>query len=183
MRSRARILGHSIHQMLIVFPLGLLGMAAIFDAVHMAIDSPRIADAAFWMLVLGVATGLVAAVFGFIDWLAIPQHTRARRIGAAHGGVMVAAVAAFAASALLRWDSPAQPPIEAAAFSFAGLALALLGGWLGGELVTRLSVGVDEGAHLDAPNSITHPVAAPLAPLGPMSPVEHSARSPGNAEP
>lgn len=29
-------------------------------------------------------------------------------------------------------------------------------GWLGGELVDRLSVGVDDGANLDAPNSLTH---------------------------
>jgi hypothetical protein len=28
--------------------------------------------------------------------------------------------------------------------------------WLGGELVDRLGVGVDPGAHLNAPNSRTH---------------------------
>ncbi len=28
-------------------------------------------------------------------------------------------------------------------------------GWLGGELVDRLGVGMDEGANLDAPNSLT----------------------------
>ena len=31
MESRAKLLGHPIHQMLIVFPLGLLAMAVIFD--------------------------------------------------------------------------------------------------------------------------------------------------------
>ena len=31
MDSRAKLLGHPIHQMLIVFPLGLLAMAIIFD--------------------------------------------------------------------------------------------------------------------------------------------------------
>ena len=35
-------------------------------------------------------------------------------------------------------------------FAFAGVT-----GWLGGELVDRLSVGVDEGAHLDAPSSLS----------------------------
>jgi len=40
--------------------------------------------------------------------------------------------------------------------SFVGVALAIVTGWLGGELVGRLGVGVDDGAHLDAPNSITH---------------------------
>jgi hypothetical protein len=35
------------------------------------------------------------------------------------------------------------------------LVLALIAGWLGGELVERLGVGVDEGAHLNAPNSLS----------------------------
>ena len=35
------------------------------------------------------------------------------------------------------------------------VAVALVTGWLGGELVERLRVGVDEGAHLDAPNSLS----------------------------
>jgi hypothetical protein len=35
-------------------------------------------------------------------------------------------------------------------------------GWLGGELVARLSVGVDEAAHVDAPNSVReHGVVEP----------------------
>jgi len=39
--------------------------------------------------------------------------------------------------------------------SFAGVVLALVTGWLGGELVDRLGVGVDDGAHLNAPNSLS----------------------------
>jgi uncharacterized membrane protein len=35
-----------------------------------------------------------------------------------------------------------------------GVALALVTAWLGGELVYRLRVGVDDGASLDAPSSI-----------------------------
>jgi uncharacterized membrane protein len=36
-----------------------------------------------------------------------------------------------------------------------GLGLGSVGGWLGGELVDRLGVGVDDGAHLDAPSSLS----------------------------
>ena len=39
--------------------------------------------------------------------------------------------------------------------SFAGFALAMLTGWLGGELVERLGVAVYDGAHLDAPNTLS----------------------------
>jgi uncharacterized membrane protein len=45
------------------------------------------------------------------------------------------------------------PPTAAIVLSALAVGLALITGWLGGELVDRLGVGVDDGAHLDAPNS------------------------------
>ena len=39
--------------------------------------------------------------------------------------------------------------------SLLGVGLAGLTGWLGGELVDRLGVGVDEGAHLDSPSALS----------------------------
>jgi uncharacterized membrane protein len=36
-----------------------------------------------------------------------------------------------------------------------GAGLALVTGWLGGELVDRLGVGVDEGANVNAPSSLS----------------------------
>jgi hypothetical protein len=41
------------------------------------------------------------------------------------------------------------------------VVLSLVTAWLGGELVERLGVGVDEGAHLDAPNSLSGRAARP----------------------
>jgi uncharacterized membrane protein len=76
-------------------------------------------------------------------------------VGLTHGVVNVAVLALFITSASLRWDDPAAPQTLAHAAAFTGLALALLGGWLGGELVSRLGVGVHEGAHLNCPNSLS----------------------------
>jgi uncharacterized membrane protein len=155
MHSRARFLGHSIHQQLIVFPLGLLSAAVIFDIVHLVISNPTMAVVAFWMLVSGVIGGLVAAPFGWIDWLAIPQGTRAKAIGLTHGVSNVTAIFFFIVSAGLRWQDAENPQLWAHITSFAGLLFALLGGWLGGELVSRLGVGVYDGAHLNSPNSLS----------------------------
>jgi uncharacterized membrane protein len=107
------------------------------------------------MIAAGVVTGLLAAPFGFIDWLGIPAGTRAKRIGAVHGIGNVVVVVLFALSWLMRGDAPRNPGALALALSFAAGALALFTGWLGGELVDRLAVGVDEGAHVDAPSSLT----------------------------
>jgi hypothetical protein len=35
------------------------------------------------------------------------------------------------------------------------LMIGSVAGWLGGELVDRLGVGVDDGAHLNAPSSLS----------------------------
>src|SRR5262250_2966300 len=84
MEARAKLFGHPIHQMLIVFPLGLLGMGVIFDIVFLSTESQIFSAVAYWMMIAGIAGGLLAAPFGFIDWLGIPRGTRARRIGAVH---------------------------------------------------------------------------------------------------
>ena len=52
-----------------------------------------------------IVTGLLAAPFGFIDWLSIPSATRAKRIGAVHGGGNVLVVLLFALSWTLRGDA------------------------------------------------------------------------------
>jgi uncharacterized membrane protein len=74
----------------------------------------------------------------------------------------------FAASWLVRRDDPAQPETLAIVLSVAGGALSLVTGWLGGELVDRLGVGVDDGANLNATSSLRGPATgetrAPLRP-------------------
>ena len=155
MKAKERLFGHPIHQMLIVFPLGLLATSLFFDIAHLSSGNPPWATIAYYLIVVGIISGLIAAVFGLIDWLAIPRGTRAKRIGLLHGGGNVVVVLLFVGSWLLRRDNPGAPETTAIVLSALAVLLALVTGWLGGELVDRLGVGVDEGANLDAPNSLT----------------------------
>jgi uncharacterized membrane protein len=156
MRSHVRLLGHPVHPMLIVFPLGLLATSLIFDLVALASGNASWAGASFYMIAAGVLGGLLAAVFGAIDWLAIPSGTRAKRIGLWHGAGNVVVVGLFALGWLLRWNEPAAPGAASMDLSVAAVTLALITSWLGGELVDRLGVGVEDGAHLNAPSSLSH---------------------------
>ena len=156
MEARARLFGHPVHQMLIVFPLGLLATAVVFDLVYFGTDDPVFATVAYWLLVAGVIGGLLAAPFGFADWLKIPPDTRAKRIGAMHGGGNLVVTLLFLASVWLRNDAELPPPASAYVCSFLGAGLALVTAWLGGELVDRLGIGVSEGANVDAPSSLRH---------------------------
>ena len=155
MESRAKLLGHPVHQMLVVFPLGLLAGAVGFDVAYLFTDNGRWAETAYWLIGAGVVTGLLAAPFGFIDWSAIPRNTRAKRIGALHGGGNAIVLVSFLVSVLLRNDLPSAPPALAYVCSFLGAGIALVTAWLGGELVDRLGIGVSDGAHVDAPSSLS----------------------------
>ena len=153
MESRARMMGHPIHPILVSFPLGLLTTAVIFDVVHLLTGGARWAEISFWMIAAGVVGGLLAAVFGLIDWLAIPSGTRAKAMGLAHGLSNVVMVALFAGSWLLRSGASGHPGILPIVLSLLGVGFASLGGFLGGELVFRMGMGVAEGANLNASGS------------------------------
>ena len=156
MESKAKLLGHPVHPMLIVLPLGLFIAAVVFDAIYLWRGSPAFATAAYWNIAAGVVGGLLAAVFGAIDWFAIPSGTRAKRIGLLHGGCNVVVVAIFALVWLMRGaDGDTAPTTMLFLLEIVALVLGSVAGWLGGELVDRLAVGVDDGAHLDAPSSLS----------------------------
>lgn len=156
MRARATALGHAIHPILIVYPLGLLSSAVIFDIIYFATDRVSFAFAAAHTTAVGVLGGVVAAIFGLIDWLAIPNATRAWRVGLLHGLGNGMVLILFAGSWLLRNGEPDWRPTGAAfALAVVGLAIAGVTGWLGGELVERLGVSVEPDAHLDATSSLS----------------------------
>jgi uncharacterized membrane protein len=160
MESKAKIFGHPIHQMLVAFPLGLLGASLIFDIVHFVTGDGKWAEFAFWMIALGIATGLMAGVFGLIDFLAIPGRTRAKSGGVWHGLGNAVVLGLFAISCLLRWPNPSAPAVSAVILSAIGVGFAIGTSWLGGELVDQFGVGVNEGANLNAPNSLSGRPAA-----------------------
>jgi uncharacterized membrane protein len=127
----------------------------IFDVLYAATGNGDLATFSFWALAAGLVGGLAAAIFGLIDWLGIPKATRAKRIATFHGVGNVVVVALFAVSFLLRLDSAQYlPDVLPLVLGLAGAAIALVTAWLGGELVYRLRVAVDDDAHLDASSSM-----------------------------
>ncbi|HEY7702919.1 MAG TPA: DUF2231 domain-containing protein [Candidatus Limnocylindrales bacterium] len=155
MESRVKLLGHPIHPMLIVFPLGLLATAVLFDVLYALSGNADLATFSYYALIAGVVGGLLAAVFGLLDWMKIPKETRARRIGALHGAGNVVVTGLFLLSLASRWGDPQYLPNSLPLIlGVLGAVLALFTAWLGGELVYRLRVAVDDDAHLDASNSI-----------------------------
>src|SRR5687767_2543813 len=123
MESRIKVAGHPLHQMLIVFPLGLLATAVVFDVIFLVTNEPTWTIAAYYMIGAGVITGLLAAAPGAVDWMAIPGGTRAKRVGTLHGIGNVIVVALFALSWFLRRENPSLPPTGAVVAGLIGAGL------------------------------------------------------------
>ncbi|HEX2771766.1 MAG TPA: DUF2231 domain-containing protein [Micromonosporaceae bacterium] len=155
MESRLKVLGHPVHPMLIVFPLGLLSTAVIFDLIDVA-GGPRVlGDVAYWNILAGVIGGVLAAVAGVFDLLAIPAGTRAKRIAVLHAVVNTGVLLLFASVWAVRMGADEHSAGGALlAIEVVALGVAGVGAWFGGELVDRLGVGIDRDADLNAPNSL-----------------------------
>ncbi|TQJ19988.1 putative membrane protein [Micromonospora sp. A202] len=161
MESRLKVLGHPVHPMLVMFPVALLATAVLFDVVDTVGGPDLLGEVAYWNITVGLIGGLLAAVAGSFDLLAIPTGTRAKRVGLLHAGANLAVILLFAAIWVVRLNADSRAA-GGALLVVEIVALAILGisAWLGGELVDRLGVGVDREAGLDAPSSLRPPAAA-----------------------
>ena len=154
MESHSKVAGHPLHPILIALPLGLLMTSLVFDfRAKRRLDSTdgKISRA---LIGAGVLSGLVAAIPGIIDWLNVPDDSRAKSIGLWHGGGNLLALSLFALSWKKRRPNETQPDTSAVALSVIASVILGVTGWLGGEMVYRLGIGVDPGANPDAPNSL-----------------------------
>lgn len=155
MESRLKVLGHPVHPMLVMFPVALLGTAVGFDLVDVLGGPELLGEVAYWNLTVGLVGGLLAAVAGSVDLLALPTGTRAKRVALTHALANVAVILLFGAVWAVRLNAEGRGAGGALiAIELVALAVLALSAWLGGELVDRLGVGVDRDAHLDAPSSL-----------------------------
>jgi uncharacterized membrane protein len=143
MESKASIRKHPVHPMLVAFPIGLWTFAFVCDIVY-AVSPGRIwQDMALYTLLGGVLTALLAAIPGFIDYLAITDRN-VKRVATIHMVLNLLAVAIFIFNLGLRLNPPARAGIQPIVISAIGIAFIVVSGWFGGTLVYKHRVGVIE---------------------------------------
>jgi len=172
--SKVRILGHPVHPMLIGFPVAFYTATLVGFIIYAATQN------IFWYTFaavcnwVGVATALLAAVPGLIDWtLGVPRNTAAKSHGLKHMLLNVGALLVFAASgalAIARWGTIEPGAAWHIILSAVGMGLTLPAGFLGWSLVQKHHVGVDLTEEQELLEHDAHP-APPHRPL--HTPVEH----------
>jgi uncharacterized membrane protein/nitrite reductase/ring-hydroxylating ferredoxin subunit len=144
MKSKAVLLGHPVHPMLIPFPIAFLTGAMLFDAAGWLLGNPAWWTTGGYLGAVGIATALLAAVPGLIDYLyTVPPNSSGKTRATKHMLTMLLSVALFAAAWLIRGDAAASPQLAVLGLEAAGLALVSVGGYMGGTLVTRNLISVD----------------------------------------
>lgn len=144
MRSKASFRGHPSHPALIPFPIAFMAGAFGFDLAGALLEAPALWTTGAYLGAAGVATGMIAAIPGFIDFFyTVPPDSSARKRAIKHMVAMISAMVLFALSRWLGGDAANPPDTVRLGIEAIGVIALLVGGWHGGTLVSRNQVSVD----------------------------------------
>jgi uncharacterized membrane protein len=146
MYSKVKIAGHPVHPMLVAYPVALYTATLVCYIVYSSNKDPFWFKVAVVANIAGVIMAAIAAIPGFIDWLAIPADSRAKKTGLFHLLCNVMALVCFGIAALTeykKWNDINPALGLAIPLTAIGFILTLAAGFLGWTLVQKHHVGVD----------------------------------------
>jgi uncharacterized membrane protein len=142
--KQGRFFDHPIHPLLVHLPVGLWVGSLVGDILYFSTHSPVYAHAALYTLAGGLIGGLLAAVFGLVEFFYLPRESRARTVAITHLVLNVIIIGLYVVNYLIRrYNTQAVDSVPVAGFVLSLVAVALLSysGYLGGKLVYTYGVG------------------------------------------
>lgn len=133
--------------MLVHFPTALFTVAFLFDVSGLLLDVPELFQSSFYILLVGLAGGLLAGLFGIIDLIKLVSKPNLFTIAGKHAILQFMVMTIFGVIVGLKYGTYPQivPPAGwQLALMGLGVAIMLIGNYLGGELIFTHKVGVDE---------------------------------------
>jgi uncharacterized membrane protein len=138
--------GHPFHPILVTVPIGAWISSFVFDLIGLLVGDPApYVLGAQVLIAIGVIGGLIAAVFGLLDFTVIARGTPAKRTALLHLTLNVTLVVLYTVNYFIRAAA------EHDAVSTVGLVLSIIGliilsvsGYLGGKLAYHYGVRVAE---------------------------------------
>jgi uncharacterized membrane protein len=165
--------GHPFHPILVTVPIGAWVASLVFDIASRFNSNPGfLIEGSRWLIAIGVIGGLVAAVFGTLDLLAIPKHTKAFLTGRIHAGLNLTVTVAYALNFFWRGSasSTGSDRVANGPLTLSVVALLLLGvsGYLGGKLAYHYGVrvaaeSVQAQGYVDTTSTAPHAGESPQA--------------------
>jgi len=143
-----RILGHLIHPMLVHFPVAFWTLGTLFDIAAYAGWQDLWQPAGF-LILLGLALGLLSAVVGGVDFALMEADDQARSTAEIHMMLMLGAWMIYLMAYLFRLEGTmiaTETGLVPVILSVVGFLTMLVGGRYGGHLVYHHGVGVAKRA-------------------------------------
>ena len=135
-----RVLGHPLHAVLVAFPIGLLTLVPLWDALAL-LGTSGASAAGYLSEIAGLVAGLLAVVTGSIDFVKARKTPAVEKLALWHATAALTALSIFGIALVLRSkDHTATLPVVA--LEAAGVAGIALTGWCGGHLVFHHGVAV-----------------------------------------
>jgi uncharacterized membrane protein len=140
--ATAAIAGHPLHPLLVTLPIGFLIAAFLSDIAFYYTGDGFWARASAWLIGAGLATGLLAAVAGLVDFLG-SERIRSLTIVWYHFAGNAIAMVLTALNLYFRMQSD-MTAVTGGQLLLSVLVVLIFAvtGWLGGELVFRHGAGV-----------------------------------------
>lgn len=140
-----RLFGHPVHPMLVHFPTALFTISFLFDVLGLYMDDIRFIFASFYCIAIGLFFGIIAGIFGIIDYLKLVKSgEQVFKKASWHGGIQFCMMSGFGVLLGVRFQSYPEftlPGLIEVAVSGALIVLMFVGNYLGGDLVIRHGVG------------------------------------------
>ncbi len=145
--------GHPFHPILVTIPIGAWVASLVFDIIGLVSDDPAPYVHGAWVLiVIGLIGAVLAAIWGFLDYLQLGRGTDARRTATIHMALNLGVTVLFVVNLLVRLSADDHDEVSIVGFILSIVGLAVLGvsGWLGGKLAYHYGVRVaDERTQMD----------------------------------
>jgi uncharacterized membrane protein len=141
---------HPLHPLTVHFPIALLFTSVFFDLLGILTGKKQFNQTGWWLLILGLAGGIVAAGLGLwteeqVEAMGVPETAVDR-----HEAFALTTMAVFAVLTVIRWRTRAQwssrDRVIYLIVAMVGLLLLGITGFYGGELVYRYGAGVESPA-------------------------------------
>ena len=159
-------LGHPVHPMLVLVPMGTWSSAVLLDWLG-GEDAETAADL---LLGAGLASALPTVATGYADWAdSEPASDTVRRLGFFHAALNATAAMLFGASLAARATGARG---RGKLLALAGMGAISAGGYLGGHLTYAKGVGVDATVFEDYPEDWTQALADAALGEGEMKAVD-----------
>ena len=140
-----RLFGHPVHPLVVAFPIALLALTPLWDGAALLGIAPELALVGYWSELVGLIGGGLALVTGFVDFLTLkeppPELTNA---ALRHAAFAMTTLGFFVTAFVVRGGASGTVGPLVLGLEGVGALCLVATGWLGGHLVFRHGVGVDE---------------------------------------